>query len=93
MNVTIVGNPKNSSEKMKKIETRLTDASVNVRHPAMEGLDTADGYDIIETFERIDWCDWVIAVPLEGLTFGQQTTSELAYAKHAKKPVFIYYDA
>ena len=92
MNVAIVGNPKISSEKMNQIAARLTDANINVRHPDMEGLDRADNYDIIETFERIDWCDWVIAVPREGLTFGQQTNSELAYAKHAKKPVFIYYE-
>lgn len=92
MNVAIIGNPKVSAEKMKQISTRLMDINVNIQHPPLDGLDTGDDYDIIDTFKRIDWCDWVVAVPREGLTFSQQTTSELAYARHAAKPVFIFYE-
>lgn len=92
MNAVIIGNPKTNGEKVKDIATMLTEAGINVRYPTIDTLETSEDFSIIETFNRIDWSNIVIAIPREGLTFGPTITSEIAYAKHSKKPVFIYYE-
>lgn len=91
MNVVIVGNPKTNIEEIKAIAASLTDSGFSVRYPTVEMLEISEDSAMVETFERIDWSDVVIAVPREGLTFGHMTTSEIAYAKHKKKAVLIYY--
>lgn len=91
MNVVIIGNPKTNSEVLKSIAGKLTEAGLSVRYPTVEMLDLGEDSAIIETFERIDWADMVIAVPKEGLVFNHTITSEIAYAKHKQRPVFIYY--
>lgn len=92
MNIVLIGSPKTSGEKIKEIATTLTDAGINVRFPTVDMVDIGDTNAMIETFERIDWADFVIAIPREGLTFTSSTTSEIAYAKHKKKAVLIYYE-
>lgn len=92
MNVVIIGNPSTNGDRIKELATSLSEGGVNVRYPTIDALDTTEDASIIETFERIDWSNFVIAVPKEGLAFSAKTTSELAYAKHCKKPVLIYYE-
>lgn len=89
MNIVIIGNPRKSGDKIKTLATELSEAGINVRYPAENSLDSTE--DIKETYERIDWSDFVIAVPVEDITFDYSTTSSLAYAKHTKKPVLISY--
>ena len=92
MNIVLIGNPKTNGETIKEIAGTLTDAGISVRYPTGDSLDIGEDVAIIETFERIDWADFVIAIPKNGLTFNQSTTSEIAYAKHRKKTVFIFYE-
>lgn len=92
MNIVIIGNAKSNGEKIKNIASVLTEAGINVRYPTVDELDTSEDFSIIESFERIDWAHFVIAIPKEGLAFTQTVTSEVAYAKHCKKPVLIYYE-
>lgn len=91
MNIVVIGNTKTNGETIRKIATMLIDSGVSVRYPSEEGLDTGEEVNIEETFDRVDWCDCVIAVPREGITFGYATTYEMTYAKHVNKPVLIYY--
>lgn len=94
MNIVILGNAKNVSvsEKITSIASTLVEAGLNVRYPSSDSLDTAEDLSFQETFGRIDWADMVLAIPKEGLSFAHSTMSEVAYAKHVKKPVFVYYE-
>lgn len=94
MNVVILGNAKNVSvsEKITSIAALLVEAGLNVRYPSSDTLETAQDLNFQETFGRIDWADMVLAIPKEGLSFAHSTMSEVAYAKHVKKPVFVYYE-
>lgn len=85
MNIVLVGNAKTNGDQMKEISEKLTGAGLGVRYPSEHS-------DMIKAFENIDWADYVIAVPREGLTFDHSTDSEISYAKYRKKAVFIYYD-
>lgn len=94
MNIVILGNTKSAtvSEKINAIASTLVAAGINVRYPTADALDTSEDLNFQETFGRIDWADIVLAIPKEGLSFGYSTMSEVAYAKHVKKPVFVYYE-
>lgn len=94
MNIVILGNAKNPSvsEKITSIASSLVEAGLNVRYPSSDTLETAEDLNFQETFGRIDWADMVLAIPKEGLSFAHSTMSEVAYAKHVKKPVFVYYE-
>lgn len=94
MNIVIIGNAKNQSisEKITSFASTLVEAGLNVRYPSSDSLDTAEDLNFQETFSRIDWADIVLAIPKEGLSFAHSTMSEVAYAKHVKKPVFVYYE-
>lgn len=94
MNIVILGNAKNPSvsEKITAIASTLVEAGLNVRYPSSDVLETAEDLNFQETFGRIDWADMVLAIPKEGLSFAHSTMSEVAYAKHVKKPVFVYYE-
>lgn len=91
MNIVIIGSPKSNAEEIKTIAAKLTDAGMNVRYPTVEMLDIGETSAMVETFERIDWSDFVIAIPKEDLAFTHTTSAEISYAKHKKKAVFIYY--
>lgn len=94
MNIVILGNAKTPSvsEKITAIASTLVEAGLNVRYPSSDTLETAEDLNFQETFGRIDWADMVLAIPKEGLSFAHSTMSEVAYAKHVKKPVFVYYE-
>ena len=92
MNVAIVGNAQVNTEKIKDIATMLTESGLDVRYPTLDSLETSEDFSIIEVFKRIDWANIILAVPREGISFDAIVTSEIAYAKHCKKPVFIYYE-
>lgn len=89
MNMVIIGNPSVNGEEIKTIATELTESGINVRYPSS---DTVEELSAIETFERIDWSNFVIAVPRDALNFDAATANYLAYAKHTKKPVLIFYN-
>lgn len=92
MNIVLIGNPKNSTERIETIATMLTEAKNNISYASIELLESGESTFLIEMFKQIDWADLVVAIPMEELTFDQLTTSEMAYAKHCKKSVFIYYE-
>lgn len=92
MNIVIIGNPKRCGDKIKEIAAVLTESGINVRYPTSDTLETNDDLNIQETFSRIDWADFVLAIPREALGFDQSTMGEVAYAKHVRKPVFVYYE-
>lgn len=92
MNIVIIGNPKRCGDKIKEIAAVLTESGINVRYPTSDMLETNDDLNIQETFSRIDWADFVLAIPREGLGFDHSTMGEVAYAKHVRKPVFVYYE-
>lgn len=92
MNIVLIGNPKINGEKIKEVASQLTDAGINVRYPTVDELDTSADIPIIEMFERIDWCTAALVFPRDGLNMDMSTTTAMAYAKHAKKPVFVYYE-
>lgn len=92
MNIVLIGNPKTSGEKIKEVAAQLADNGISVRYPTTDELDTAVDIPIIEMFERIDWCTAALVFPRDGLNMDISTTTAMAYAKHAKKPVFVYYE-
>lgn len=92
MNIVLIGNPKTNGDTIKEIAAKFVDAGMNVRYPTVDELPTGEDVAIIETFERIDWADFVIAIPRDGLSLNYATTSEIAYAKHKHKAVFLYYE-
>lgn len=89
MNIVIIGNPKASSECIKEIAESFTEAGINVRYPSVDSIEQNSA---METFERIDWSNFVIAIPKVDLNFDSATAIYLAYAKHMNKPVFIFYN-
>lgn len=93
MNVVILGNAKQTdvSDVIKTVASTLMESGINVRYPSGEDLNTAEDLSFQETFKRIDWADMVLAIPRDGLTFEHSTMGEVAYAKHVRKPVFVYY--
>lgn len=92
MNIVLIGNPKTSTERIETIATMLTEAKNNISYASIELLESGESTFLIEMFKQIDWADLVVAIPMEELAFDQLTTSEMVYAKHCKKPVFIYYE-
>ena len=92
MNIVIVGNPKTNSETIKNLANSLSEEGLHVRYPTVSDSSADGDLGIIQAFERIDWANLVIAVPRDGLNLEYATTSEIAYAKHAKKPVLLYYN-
>lgn len=93
MNVVILGNAKqtNVSDTIKSVASIFVEAGINVRYPAGEDLDTSEDLSFQETYARIDWADVVMAIPRDGLSFEHSIMGQVAYAKHVKKPVFVYY--
>lgn len=89
MNMVIIGNPSTSGDRIKEVATELIASGINVRYPSSDAVEEESA---IETFERIDWSNFVIAIPRDALNFDTSTANYLAYAKHTKKPVFIYYN-
>lgn len=92
MNIVIIGNIKTNADDIKSIAEKLAEAGIGVRYPAFDMPDVSADSEMVAAFERIDWADFVIAIPRDGLTFSHATTSEIAYAKYRKKPVLIYYN-
>lgn len=92
MNVAIIGNSQKRAEKIKAIAAVLNDSEINVQYPSFDEPDPVGDVEIREIFARIDRADLVLAIPREGLSFEHSTMSEIAYAKHVKKPVFVYYE-
>lgn len=91
MNLVIIGNVRTNGETIKKVSSLMIEAGINVRYPTEDDDNLETGMVIQETFERIDWCDFALAIPKEGITFGISTTYELTYARKRGKPVLIYY--
>lgn len=91
MNITIIGNPQRNGDTISALATTLTEAGINVRYPAENALNTTEDISLEETFDRIDWSDWTIIIPIEGISFDRSSTGAMAYAKHIHKPIFIYY--
>ena len=92
MNIVIVGNPKTNDEIIKSLANSLSEEGLHVRYPTLSDSPADGDLGIIQAFERIDWANLVIAIPRDGLNLEHSTTSAIAYAKHAKKPVLLYYN-
>lgn len=91
MNVAIIGNIRSNAAMISKLSEKITGSGNTVKCPPESVASDSVDAELIESFERIDWADMVIAVPKVGLAFTHDTTAELAYAKHKRKTVFIYY--
>lgn len=94
MNIALIGSLKSNASTINSLSEKLTTAGNTVRTPSQNSnsaASTSVDSDFIESFERIDWADMIIAIPKEGLSFTHDITAQLAYAKHRKKSVFIYY--
>lgn len=92
MTIVIVGNPKTNGETITSLANSLSEAGLNVRYQTRDDISAAEDLGIMQSFERIDGADLVIAIPRDGLNLDYTTTSEIAYARHAKKPVLLYYN-
>lgn len=91
MNITIIGNQKTNSATIRNLLVKLTESGNAVTYSSdTPANDTVDA-ELLESFDRIDRADLVIAVPKRDLIFDHNTTAELAYARHNSKMVFIFY--
>ena len=92
MNVTIIGNQKTNGDIIKGISDIFINSGADVRYSSDDGIVSSEDSVAIESFERIDWSDIVIAVPKSGLTFAQSVLMEVTYAKYRKKKILIFYE-
>lgn len=91
MNIMILGNERTNAETIKALSERLAASGNTVRISSQRTAEIGEDTTLMETFSNIDRSDIVLAVPKDGLIFSQSVTAGIAYTRHCKKAVFIYY--